>query len=99
MLFCGRNWPLGLTRNTEVFDNPVFFFVSVFNSVTVYADLGIKEFRVAYNVALSSYMAWFVRGLADQSIMQLPGTFSMKQQTAPHTHLCIYISAIRENGT
>ena len=32
-------------------------------------------------------------GLADQSIMQLSGTFSMKPQTTPHTHLCI-ISAL-----
>ena len=47
MLFCGRNWPLGLTRNTEVFGSPVcfcFVFSSLFfflNSVTVYPDLGI----------------------------------------------------------
>ena len=39
-------------------------------------------------------MAWFAQGLADQSIMQLSGTFSMKHQRAPHTHICIYISAL-----
>ena len=39
-------------------------------------------------------MAWFSRGLADQSIMQLSDTFSKKHQTAQHTYLCIYISAL-----
>ena len=38
--------------------------------------------------------ARFSRGLADQSIIQLSGTFSMKHQTDPHAHLCIYISAL-----
>ena len=93
MLFWGRNWPLGLTRNMEVFDSPVFF-ISVFNSVTIYPDIGIEEFRVAQNVGLMEPMAWFARRLADQSIMQLSGTLSMKLQTAPHTHRCIYISAL-----
>ena len=23
-VICGRNWPLGLTRNTVIFDSPVF---------------------------------------------------------------------------
>ena len=40
-------------------------------------------------------IAWFALGLADQSIMQLSGTFSMKHQTAPHriyafTFLCYF---------
>ena len=38
-------------------------------------------------------MALFARGFADQSVMQLSGTF-MKHQIAPHTYLCIYISAL-----
>ena len=54
----------------------------------------IQEFRFALNVGLMEPMAWFARGLADQSIMQLSGTFSMKHQTAPYTHLCIYIFAL-----
>ena len=44
--------------------------------------------------AIWSLCHGFRGGLADQSIMQLLGTFSMKHQTAPHTHLCIYISAL-----
>ena len=40
MLFGGRNLPLGLARNTEVFDSLVFASL-LFNSVTVYPDLGI----------------------------------------------------------
>ena len=39
-------------------------------------------------------MAGFARGLADKSIIQLSDTFSMKHQTATHTHLCIYISVL-----
>ena len=49
---------------------------------------------VAQNVGHMEPMAWFARGLADQSIMQLTGTFSIKHQTAPHAHLCINISAL-----
>ena len=37
---------------------------------------------------------WSLWGLADQSIMQLSGIFSMKHQTAKHSHLRIYISAL-----
>ena len=72
----------------------LFFHLLFFNSITIYPDLGIHEFRVALNVSLMEPMAWFVRGLADQRIMQLSGTFSMKHQTATHTHLCIYISSL-----
>ena len=57
MLFCGRNWPLGLTRNTEVFDSPVLFSSQFFNSVTIYPDLGIYDISVAQNVGLKEPMA------------------------------------------
>ena len=62
MLFCGRNWPLGLTRNTKVFDSLFFFSSLFFNSITIYPDLGIYEFMVALNVGLMEPMTWFARG-------------------------------------
>ena len=66
MLSCGRNWPLGLTINTEVFTALFLCFFYVFsslffNSVTIYPDLGICT------ECLMEPMAWFAWELADQN--------------------------------
>ena len=73
MLFSGRNWPLGLTRLTEVFDSPVVvYFSSLFFPLQFTAIL-IRYLGIQGCTECRPYgaMAWFARGLADQSIMQL----------------------------
>ena len=51
MLFCGRNWPLGLTRNTEVFDSTVLSVLVVRWELTnqAYLDRNLEK-PFLYNI-------------------------------------------------